>query len=100
MDDLIHKPSKFDPEFERVVNWAENRAAINEKLDSVFGATEVLLELRRLQQLVDGGIIRVPFDFFPELLCSNSVRLGVGACSDRMNISKKAGICTGLRLNY
>jgi hypothetical protein len=46
VDDLVDKPNNFDQEFERVVNWAAgNRAAINEKLDSAFGPTEVVLDL-------------------------------------------------------
>lgn len=46
VDDLIDEPDKFDREFERVVNWAaDNRAAINEKVDLAFGPTEVLLDL-------------------------------------------------------
>ena len=60
VDDLIDKPSQFDQEFERVVNWAaDNRAAINERLDLVFGATEVLLDLPHniFEQLADGGVI-------------------------------------------
>ena len=60
MDDLIDKPNKFDLEFERVVSWAaDNRAAINEKLDLVFGVTELLLDLphNTFEQLDDGGAI-------------------------------------------
>src|ERR1700721_1109760 len=44
----------------RGVKWAaDNRAAINEKLDLVFGATEVLLDLphNTFEQLEDGGVI-------------------------------------------
>jgi hypothetical protein len=60
VDDLIDKPNKFDWEFERVVSWAaDNRAAINEKLDLVFGVTELLLDLphNTFEQLDDGGVI-------------------------------------------
>jgi RNA-splicing ligase RtcB len=60
VDDLIDKPDKFDREFERVVNWAaENRAAINEKVDLAFGPTEVLLDLphNTFEQLDNGKVI-------------------------------------------
>ena len=78
MDDLIDKPSQFDQEFERVVNWAaDNRAAINERLDLVFGPTEVLLDLphNTFEQLDDGRVIirKALFAFFPEL-CRFSLR--------------------------
>jgi len=60
VDDLVDKPNKFDQEFERVVGWAaDNRAAINEKVDAAFGSTEVLLDLphNTFEQLGDGGVI-------------------------------------------
>jgi RNA-splicing ligase RtcB len=60
VDDLIDKPDKFDREFERVVNWAaDNRAAINEKVDLAFGPTEVLLDLphNTFEQLDNGKVI-------------------------------------------
>lgn len=74
VDGLIDQPSKFDQEFERVVNWAaDNRAAVNEKLDLAFGATEVLLDLphNTFEQLDDGGVI----------IRKGSVRLPPGALS-------------------
>jgi RNA-splicing ligase RtcB len=43
-----------------VVNWAaDNRAAIHEKLDLVFGSMEVLLDLphNSFEQLDDGGVV-------------------------------------------
>lgn len=60
VDGLIDEPNAFDLEFERVVTWAaDNRAAIHEKLDAVFGPTEVLLDLphNTFEQLDDGGVI-------------------------------------------
>ena len=60
VDGLIDQPEEFDQEFARVVNWAaNNRAAIHEKVDSVFGATEVILDLphNTFEKLADGGVI-------------------------------------------
>jgi RNA-splicing ligase RtcB len=60
VDHLIAKADQFDDEFERVVNWAaDNRAAIHEKLDLVFGSMEVLLDLphNTFEQLDDGGVV-------------------------------------------
>jgi RNA-splicing ligase RtcB len=74
VDDLVDSPDKFDREFERVVNWAaDNRAAIHEKLDSVFGPTDLLLDLphNTYEQLRDGGVI----------IRKGSVRLLPGALS-------------------
>jgi hypothetical protein len=74
VDDLINQPSRFDQEFERVVKWAaDNRAAINEKLDLVFGVTEVLLDLphNTFEKLDDGAVI----------IRKGSVRLPPGALS-------------------
>jgi hypothetical protein len=74
VDDLVDKPNKFDQEFERVVGWAaDNRAAINEKVDAAFGSTEVLLDLphNTFEQLGDGGVI----------IRKGSVRLAPGELS-------------------
>jgi RNA-splicing ligase RtcB len=60
VDGFIDMPSKFDQEFERVVRWAaDNRAAINDRVDRVFGPTEVVLDLphNTFEQLDDGGVI-------------------------------------------
>jgi hypothetical protein len=57
---FIDAPSKFDQEFERVVSWAaDNRAAINDSVDRVFGPTEVILDLphNTFEQLEDGGVV-------------------------------------------
>jgi RNA-splicing ligase RtcB len=74
VDDLVAKPAQFDQEFERVVNWAaDNRAAINDKVDLAFGKTEVLLDLphNTFEQLDDGGVI----------IRKGSVRLHPGSLS-------------------
>jgi tRNA-splicing ligase RtcB len=74
VDNLVDSPDSFDKEFERVVNWAaDNRAAIHEKLDLVFGPTEALLDLphNTYEQLDDGGVI----------IRKGSVRLLPGALS-------------------
>ena len=74
VDSLIESPDKFDAEFERVVNWAaDNRATIHEKLDLVFGPTELLLDLphNTYEQLDDGGTI----------IRKGSVRMHPGALS-------------------
>ncbi len=60
VDGLIDQAEKFDSEFARVVNWAsDNRAAIHEKIDSIFGPTELILDLphNTFEQLDDGGVI-------------------------------------------
>lgn len=60
VDGLIDDPERFDSEFARVVNWAsDNRAAIHEKIDSIFGTTELILDLphNTFEQLDDGGVI-------------------------------------------
>jgi RNA-splicing ligase RtcB len=60
VDGLIDQAEKFDSEFARVVNWAsDNRAAIHEKIDSIFGPTKLILDLphNTFEQLDDGGVI-------------------------------------------
>jgi RNA-splicing ligase RtcB len=60
VDGFIDSPSKFDQEFERVVNWAaDNRAAINDSVDQFFGPTEVILDLphNTFEQLEDGAVV-------------------------------------------
>jgi len=60
VDRLVDNPSKFDSEFNRVVRWAaDNRATIHEKLELVFGKTELLLDLphNTYEQLADGAVI-------------------------------------------
>ncbi|HKW63870.1 MAG TPA: RtcB family protein [Candidatus Acidoferrum sp.] len=60
VDKLVDTASSFDNEFNRVVRWAaDNRAAIHEKLELVFGKTELLLDLphNTYEQLANGGVI-------------------------------------------
>jgi hypothetical protein len=60
VDNLIDTPDKFDREFRRVVRWAvEDRATIHERVDVVFGETELLLDLPHstCEPLGDGGVI-------------------------------------------
>ena len=60
VDNLVDVADSFDKEFDRVVRWAaDNRAAIHEKLELVFGRTELLLDLphNTYEQLADGGVI-------------------------------------------
>ena len=74
VDSLVGSPDQFDKEFQRVVNWAaDNRAAIHERIDLVFGKTEVLLDLphNTYEQLDNGGVI----------IRKGSVRLLPGAVS-------------------
>jgi len=62
VDNLVERPNSFDKEFNRVVRWAaENRAAIHEKVEFVFGETELLLDLphNTYEQLADGGCSRL-----------------------------------------
>ena len=57
VDDLVERPAEFDQEFDRVVRWAtDNRATIHEKVDLVFGPTDLVLDLphNTFEQL-DGG---------------------------------------------
>lgn len=60
VDEFINQPDRFDSEFARVVNWAsDNRAAIHERIDSIFGMTEMILDLphNTFEQLDGGGVI-------------------------------------------
>ncbi len=60
VDNLVDAPDKFDKESNRVVHWAaDNRAAIHERVKSVFGETELLLDLphNTYEQLADGSVI-------------------------------------------
>jgi hypothetical protein len=57
VDALVDNPAGFDNEFDRVVRWAaDNRASIHEKLEVVFGKTDLLLDLphNTYEQLADG----------------------------------------------
>lgn len=60
VDQFVENPVKFDSEFDRVVRWAaDNRTTIHEKVELVFGRTELLLDLphNTYEQLADGAVI-------------------------------------------
>ena len=60
VDALIGEPTKFDREFDRIVNWAsENRAAIHEAIDRTFSRTELVLDLphNTYEVMPNGGAI-------------------------------------------
>ena len=60
VDAFVDRPAEFDAEFIRVVDWAEeNRAAIHESIENVFGPTELVLDLphNTYELLPDGGAI-------------------------------------------
>jgi hypothetical protein len=60
VDAFIDRPEEFDKTFSQVVQWAsENRATIHERLESVFGKTELILDLphNTYEQLSDGSVI-------------------------------------------
>ncbi len=60
VDGLIDTAEDFDREFDRVVRWAvDNRTAIHEKLELVFGKMELILDLphNTYEKLADGGVI-------------------------------------------
>lgn len=45
VDDLVNQPERFDTEFSRIVEWAENnRARIHENIEEVFGPAELVLD--------------------------------------------------------
>jgi hypothetical protein len=46
VDNLVDRPAEFDSTFDQVVQWAaNNRATIHERVERVFGETEVVLDL-------------------------------------------------------
>jgi hypothetical protein len=60
VDALIEDSTKFDETFDRVVQWAaNNREAIHDRLEFVFGKTELILDLphNTYEQLGDGSVI-------------------------------------------
>ena len=60
VDDLVDEPTKFDKEFNRIVQWAEdNRAQIHKEVDAVFGKTELILDLphNTFEIQEDGGVV-------------------------------------------
>ncbi len=60
VDGFVDSPDQFDIEFARVVNWAaDNRAAIHDCINDVFGNVELVLDLphNTYQLLDDGGVL-------------------------------------------
>jgi len=60
VDALVNQPAEFDKTFSQVVQWAaENRATIHDRIDHVFGTSELLLDLphNTYEQLPGGGVI-------------------------------------------
>jgi hypothetical protein len=60
VDSLVNNASEFDQTFDRVVHWAaNNRSVIHERIEDVFGETELVLDLphNTFEQLPDGGVI-------------------------------------------
>jgi RNA-splicing ligase RtcB len=60
VDALIDRPASFDKTFDQVVQWAaDNRATIHERLDRVFGETELVLDLphNTYEQRGDGSVV-------------------------------------------
>ncbi len=60
VDNLVDRPAEFDSTFDRVVQWAaNNREAIHESLEAVFGETELILDLphNTFEQQADGSVI-------------------------------------------
>ena len=60
VDDLVDTPAKFDKEFARIVQWAEdNRAQIHKETEVVFGESELVLDMphNTFEKREDGGVI-------------------------------------------
>ncbi|HEY2859117.1 MAG TPA: RtcB family protein [Terracidiphilus sp.] len=60
VDGLVDRPSDFDATFDRVVEWASNnRATIHERIERVFGQTELILDLphNTFEQQSNGSVI-------------------------------------------
>jgi RNA-splicing ligase RtcB len=57
VDAFVHSPDQFDREFDRVVNWAaQNRAAIHEAIERVFGSMDLVLDLpHNTYEVLDDG---------------------------------------------
>lgn len=74
VDALIDKPATFDKTFDQVVQWAaDNRATIHERIERVFGETELILDLphNTYEQRTDGSVV----------IRKGSVRLSSGELS-------------------
>lgn len=61
VDDFVDVPDRFDIEFDRVVQWAaDNRAAIHDAINQVFGEAELVLDLpHNTYQIRDDGAVLI-----------------------------------------
>jgi RNA-splicing ligase RtcB len=60
VDAVVDRPADFDETFDRVVQWAsDNRATIHDRIERVFGQTELVLDLphNTYEHLSDGSVI-------------------------------------------
>jgi hypothetical protein len=60
VDNLVDRSAEFDSTFDQVVRWAaSNRESIHERLERVFGETELILDLphNTFEQQADGSVI-------------------------------------------
>lgn len=60
VDELVDQPESFDREFARVVNWAfDNRSAIQEAIQSVYGPLDLVLDLphNTFEKFADDSVI-------------------------------------------
>jgi RNA-splicing ligase RtcB len=60
VDALIDRPDAFDKTFDQVVRWAaDNRGTVHERLEKVYGPTELVLDLphNTYEQQGDGSVI-------------------------------------------
>ncbi len=60
VDELVDQPAAFDREFSRIVSWArDNWAAVQQALETEFGALELVLDLphNTYEVLADDGVI-------------------------------------------
>lgn len=61
VDAFIDRPARFDLEFDRVVRWAaDNRAAIHESINRVFGKVDMVLDLpHNTYEIRDDGAVLI-----------------------------------------
>jgi hypothetical protein len=60
VDAVVDRPDDFDETFDQVVRWAaDNRATIHAAVDSIFGQTELILDLphNTYERFDDGSVI-------------------------------------------
>lgn len=59
VDAVVDRPAEFDKTFDKVVRWAsDNRATIHDRIEKVFGQTELVLDLpHNTYELNDDGSV-------------------------------------------